>query len=217
MSRGVMLLTKVFISHSQRDSELVDTIISFLENIDIDPIVEEFKPEEEKHHVLYEEIRRSIKSCDAVFLFLTDEVMMTEHTKNWVIFEDGLALGTEKQVFLFERAGKPLKYPVPYLTDYMIFEEDSAQDILKMQKISKQLKSYFSIEEKRTLPRGFEREGGLVYIPYLVLKMKMKGKSLKKLGVPKVDCPNCGISFNYYSPSQKIFKCPACRGSYIKI
>lgn len=210
-------MTNVFISHSKRDSELVNIIIHALRNIEVNPIVEEFIPDQEKHPIPYEEIRRNIKSCNALFLFLTDKVMMTEHTKNWVIFEDGLALGTEKQVVLFERAGVPLEYPVPYFTDYMLFDKNSMQDILKIQNISKRLRNYFSIEEKRTLPPEFQGEGALLYVPYLFFKKRMKGKILKKLGVPKVDCPECKISFNYYSPAVRVFECPACRGSNIEI
>lgn len=184
--------------------------------MDITPIIEEFIPEQEKKPILYEEIRRNIKSSNAVFLFLTDNIMMTEHTKNWVIFEDGVAAASGKQLLLFEREGVPLTYPVPYLTDYMIFDKKSIEDLLKIQSIARKLKGYFSVEETEP-PGSFLSEPGyiLVWGIFTLFKVKRKRKTLKNLKILRVKCQKCNISFYYHSPKHSPFKCPACKGEEI--
>ena len=147
--------------------------------------------------------------------------MMTEHTKNWVIFEDGVAAATGKQLFLFERKGIPLKYPVPYLTDYMIFDEKNIMDLLKIQTISKQFKKYFSVKESEALippsPIPFDSFGAIVWSIYTIFKILRKERITKKLGLFKIKCPRCESSFYYHSPQHTSFRCPSCRGKKLYV
>ena len=212
-------MTTVFISHSRRDRELIKSITSALTNVDITPIIEEFIPEKKKEPVPYKEIRKKIRFSNAVFLFLTDNIMMTEHTKNWIIFEDGIAAASGKQLFLFERKGIPLEYPVPYLTDYMIFDKKSMKDLLRIQSISKRLKSYFSVEEglltSTSIP--YDSAGMVLWGLYSIFKISRKSKVLKQLGLVRVECPRCKVGFYYYSPKHSPFLCPACRGAKLHL
>jgi len=216
-------LSKVFISHSKREKKLINEIQSALDNIGITPIIEEFIDAEKKQPIPWKEILGNVRSSKAVYLFLTDEVVETEYTKNWVIFEDGLASALGKQLFLFEREGIPLKYPIPYVTDYMIFEKERTEDILTIQKISKHLKKYFSVEETliTNFPLGHpvydSMSNMFLYSLYYSLKTRGKRKKLKALGVKKVKCPKCNTSFYYYSPEKSPFSCPSCRSGRIEV
>jgi len=187
-----------------------------LENIDVKPIIEEFVPEKKKEPVPYREIRKNIASSDAVFLFLTDNIMMTEHTKNWVIFEDGIAAASRKQLFLFERKGIPLKYPVPYVTDYAIFDESDIKDILKIQELSKRLKKFFSAEENASYvpPSEVAHDAGsaILWAMRSFFRVRAKKKLLQQFGVFKLKCPICKVEFYYHTPEHSPFICPACRG-----
>jgi len=105
-------------------------------NLGHTPIIEEFIPEELKEPIPYEEIRKNIQLSNAVFLFLTDEIVRTEYTRNWVIYEVGLASERQIPLFVFERKGFPIPYPIPYVTDFMLFDPHSIDDLLNYSKIS---------------------------------------------------------------------------------
>lgn len=205
-------MATIFISHSRRDKELVTAMAKVLRNIGHNPIIEEFIPEEEKESVPYEEIRKNVGVSDYVFLFLTDNIVTTEYTHNWVAFEVGLAASARKRLFAFERAGIPVPYPIPYLTDYMIFAADSTSDILDIQALSKKLAE---------IPKGVVGAGigALLGLPFGPIGLILGGLAGGVLGasaseqILKVQCPHCGVSFNYYSPQYYKFSCPACRGN----
>ena len=203
-------MANIFISHSKRDKELVITIEKTLKNIGHTPIIEEFIPEENMELIPYEEIRKNVDMSDYVFLFLTDNIVKTNFTHNWVSFEVGVAANAMKRLFVFERLGVPVPYPIPYLTDYMVFDEDDIDDILNIQLLSKKLKDI----PKTVKGAGI---GALIGIPFGPLGI-IVGSSVGYLfgthsqkQITKVDCPKCRISFNYHSLKYAKFSCPACR------
>lgn len=116
-----------------------------------------------------------------------------------------------------------MKYPVPYVTDYMIFDQKRTLDILSIQKISRDNKKYYSSEETliTSFPLGhpvYDSIGAIFfYSLYYFLKTKGKRKKLKSMGIPKVRCPDCTASFYYYSLEKRHFICPSCRRGVIEI
>lgn len=203
-------MANIFISHSRRDEDLVTAMAKILRNIGHDPIIEEFIPEEEKEPVPYEEIRKNVSVSNFVFLFLTDNIVATEYTHNWVAFEVGLTASAQKRLFVFERAGVPVPYPIPYLTDYMIFDAASTNDLLNIQTLSKKLAEI----PKDVVGAGM---GALLGLPFGPIGLILGGLAGGVLGasaseeILKVQCPHCSVSFNYYSPQYYKFSCPACR------
>lgn len=203
-------MATIFISHSKRDEELVNTMAKVLRNIGHTPIIEEYIPGEQKVPIPYEEIRRNVNMSEYVFMFLTDNVVLTEYTKNWIMFEDGLAANGDKRLFVFERSGIPIPYPIPYLTDYMIFDADSTSDILDIQALAKKLGQ---------IPTGVVGAGigALLGLPFGPIGLILGGLGGGILGasaqeqIPRATCKFCGISFNYYSPHFYRFQCPSCR------
>lgn len=203
-------MANVFISHSRRDEELVAVISKALINIGHNPIVEEFIPEEKKESVPYEEIMKNVGLSNYIFLLLTDNILATGYTRNWVTFEVGLAARDRKRVFVFERTGVPIPYPIPYLTDYTVFDADSTNDILSIQGLAKKLNE---------LPKRFVGAGAglLVGAPFGPLGLIIGGLGGLLLGasaeeqILKVQCHHCKVSFNYYSAQYNVFLCPACR------
>ena len=201
---------KFFISHSKRDKELVNAMAKVLRNIKHDPIIEELIPEEEKENVPYEEIRKNVNQSDHVFLFLTDNIVLTEYTRNWVSFEVGLTASEHKKLLVFERSGVPVPYPIPYLTDYMIFDEDNTSDILDIQNLATKLNEL----SKTTIGAGIGASLGFVFGPMGLILGGLGGALLGAKAeeeIPKVKCPFCGVSYFYHSPHHTSFNCPACR------
>lgn len=135
----------IFISHSKRDKKLVNNIRIIIENIGHKPIIMEMpdtiaiqKP------IPYDEIRSNVQASDAVLVFITSEVVKTEYTKSWVNFEITTASAYSKPVFVFEHIEDihqlaNLPYLIPYITDYMIFDKESSEDLLKAQKHVKEI------------------------------------------------------------------------------
>ena len=202
------LLATIFISHSKKDEELVLTVKKILENMGHTPIIEEFMSAEERAPVPHEEIRRNVEKSGFLFLFLTDNIVATPHTRNWVSYEVGLAAAHSKKLFVFERLGVPIPFPIPYLTDYALFNPDKTEDILALQGLTKNLGKF---------PRDLLAAGGLAMIgsvfgPIGVIMGAGIGYAIgpKLPKPPTAECNRCNTKFNYYS-THKSFDCPACR------
>lgn len=202
----------VFISHSKRDRALVRKIHSLLTNIGYEAIIEEFIPSETKQPIPYMEIRNNLQKSSFVFLFLTDNVVLTEYTKNWVMFEVSQAASFQKRLFVFEQKDMPIPYPIPYLTDYMIFD-DTTESYLLIQQIAK--KAGPSIPPN-LITAGLGVLLGLPFGPIGPILGGLGGlilgpRDADTMNIPRITCPYCGIQFNYYSPYIQDFACPSCR------
>lgn len=210
-------MATIFISHSKKDAALVGNIKDILKNIGHVPIIEEFIPEDAKKPFPWEEIQSNILISDVLFLFLTDNIVSSIYTQNWVLFEIGSAAAGKKPVYVFERQGIPVLYPIPYITDYMIFDEQSVADIIGIQKVAKNLTTQ--------IPKGWIGAGagalaGTVFGPIGTLVGAIAGGLIGhgadaqgEPNIQKITCPhdNCRAQFRYYSPNILKFRCPACR------
>ncbi len=130
-------MAKVFISHSSQDVELVSNVASMLKNIGDEPLIMEYAPKGDETAPPYARIREYMRAADHVMLFKTDNAIRTDYTRNWIIFEVGLAAELNKRLFVLEGKGPPIEFPIPYLTDYMVLEPDRVADILRLQTVAK--------------------------------------------------------------------------------
>ncbi len=201
-------MATIFISHSRKDEELVRAVKKALENVGHTPVIEELIPTEEQEAVPYEEIQTNVKESEFLFLFLTDNVVATEFTQNWVCHEAGLAAAYSKRLFVFERAGTPIKFPIPYLTDYALFDPEDPEDILGLQNLAKDLGKL----RRDLLTAGGGAALGATLGP-VGMVLGAVGGYLIGPKPPKpltVKCDHCNVGFNYYS-IEKAFRCPSCR------
>jgi len=210
-------LANIFISHSGKDASLIASVHQILVNVGHTPIIEEFIPESEKLPIPHDEIQRNVSVSDAIFLFLTDNVLATDYTRNWVVFEVGLARQASKRVFVFERQGVPIPYPIPYVTDYMIFDPQSISDLLTIQTIAKELVGKIPAA---LIGAGAGAFLGAAFGPLGfaigAITLGLAGHSADvqaEARIPVVECPyqNCHVRFRYYSPNVTSFNCPTCR------
>ena len=207
-----MMMTIIFISHSKRDEQLVQNIQTILINVGHTPIIEEFIPESMKEPIPNEEIRKNVQQSDAVFLFLTDEIVRTKYTENWVIYEVGLASDRQIPVFVFERKGFPIHYPIPYITDYMVFDPYSIKDALNIQTLAKDMGKL----PADWITAGFGALIGSIFGPLGIAIGAVGGWLLGPKGGPpipeiRIACPHCRTEYNYWSPNIISFSCPICR------
>ena len=202
-------MATIFISHSKKDKDLVVSVKKILENIGHTPIIEEFIPQEKQQVIPYEEIRSNVNNSSFVFLFLTDSIVETEYTKNWVIYEVGVASNASIRVFVFERIGTPIHYPIPYFTDFALFNPDRTDDMLEIQKLAKNLGKI----RRELLTAGAGAAVGSLFGPLGLVLGAIGGYVFgpKQEKPPRVTCPHCNVTFNYYSLRIKDFDCPSCR------
>lgn len=203
-------MATIFISHSKKDEKLVLITKKMLKNMGHTPIIEELVPAEKQKPVPHEEIRSNVEKSEFLFLFLTDNVVATEYTKNWVIHESALASADSKKVFVFERVGTPIKFPIPYLTDYALFNPDSTGDILALQNLAKDLGKF----RRDILTAGGGMMLGSVFGPIGIAFGAVLGYMVgpKQSKPPTVKCGYCNVQFNYHS-KPRTFSCPSCRQS----
>ena len=215
-------MSTVFISHSKRDSNLVIRIKQILINVGHTSVLEEFIPESNKKPIPYDEIRTQVSDSDVVFLFLTDNVVATEYTKNWVLFEVGIASSMKKPLYIFERQGVPVQYPIPYFTDYMLFDQNSIDSLLEIQTIAKTHVGKAPVGTASGVIGG--AAVGAIAGPAGALVGAILGGLIgygadtnSSPNIQTIICPykTCKISFRYHSTRITKFMCPACRHEII--
>lgn len=224
--RGVKNVRKrstktVFISHSKKDAELVEIINHNFRSVGVTPLFMEFTPESEPPH---KKIEERVKLSSAVFLFLTQNVFSSEYTKNWISFEVGLAKANNKPVYVMEDLNNKVNFPIPYLTDYVLYEPTNVESWTDLQKIVGKLKQ--TLEDKNRLLLGLA--GGAILGGLADSQDQVRGAILGGIGgavlggilnaltsttsvdFTRTKCTKCGIEFNLHSKVRQ-FPCPSCR------
>lgn len=150
-----------------------------------------------------------------MMLFKTDNAIRSDYTKNWIIFEVGLAAALNKRLLVFERKGPPIQFPIPYVTDYMIFDPGNVADFLKLQSIAKGVKEAFTQEKGKA---GGSLGWIWVFYPQAVLFLGVSaviaaiGAGVKGAlhGPINIGCPHCHSNYQYYAGILDRFRCPVC-------
>lgn len=215
-------MVNVFISHSKEDKELVGIIDQNFRSVGVTPLFMEFTPESEPPP--YKKIEGNIDISSAVFLFLTQNVKFSDYTQNWILFEVGLAKKSNKPLFIMEDVNNKVHFPVPYLTDYVLYEPTKIQDWQEIQKILRKLKLDTENKELlRNLAIGGAIIGGITDEKDRIRGVLVGGfagsvlggiicalKEPIQLNPIRVRCFKCKIEFNLYSRFRE-FPCPSCR------
>ncbi|MBA7501459.1 hypothetical protein ES706_00029 [subsurface metagenome] len=214
-------MTSIFISHSQKDVET----LNYFNNLFGGTLIKAIRAEFERYErPPWTAIKNWVNESSAVFLLLGPNLRGSIFTSNWVSFEVGLACQARKSVWIFEQVKEPVDFPVPYLTNYMLYDPASRVSFERIQEI---VQSYDSTPQlagaalgallgaafvavvagkKGTIPGAFI--GGVI------------GASLTRktsYGI-QIKCPHddCGISFMLHTKVDN-FLCPTCRRAiYIK-
>jgi hypothetical protein len=136
----------------------------------------------------WQDIRNAVDTSEAVFLLLGPNVRRTIHTQNWIAFEVGLSCAFRKDVWIFEQAGANIKFPIPYLTDYLMYN----------------LEDRTNFDYVRCIIEGYGR-------PQVVLPLNVDQRTKRKIpqGLP-IDCPSCHSKYFLHNVV-KTFHCPSCR------
>jgi len=199
-------MDKVFISHSSRDVETVNKIQRALGNAGITPLLAEF---EQNTIPPYEKIDRMMNEAQSVFLLLTENVKFSDYTQNWISYEVGLARGLGKDVCVFQKQGSYIIFPIPYLTDFFLYNPLYAKTWEELKKKTSNL------SPSHVLGRAIVAELlGCTSAPHGIIISALTSISItedkkKIFPIKRLVCHVCGIRFNYYG-EERYFNCPSC-------
>ena len=179
---------QIFVSHSQYDKGIRSSFDTVFARTGVKSVCMEF--EQLYQLPAWQPIKSEIKASETVFLLLGPNIRSSIHTQNWVAFEVGLACSFGKDVWVFEQSGSAMEFPIPYLTDYMIYDLEDPQHFDYVRKI---IETYAN--PSYIFPVGID--------------------SRTKRGIPKglpFACPydNCHAIYSMHTDISD-FLCPSCR------
>lgn len=201
-------MANIFISHSKRDNAAVEAFCNVFARTRHRAFLAEF----EAYAVPpWAQIRNWVQQSSALFVLLSPYLQTTPYTQNWVSYEVGLACALNKPVWVYEHWNEPVAFPVPYLTDYVIYNPASQEDLNAI----RQLVGVYDLGPTLAVAAlgallGAVLSGGLgagvgAILGGAVGQRKPPGTAVR--------CPNtlCGIRFRIYNRVEDL-RCPACRG-----
>ena len=201
---------EIFLSHSRKDLNLVDTVKKALGLLDYHTIVYEDLPENLKPGKDLDNIRNLISQSQLVFLFLTNNVVSLKHTLTWVQYEDHVASMYNKPVIVFQEQlpVSTTSFPILYFTDVISWTGLTA-DPMKIQEIAKSFSSSGAVV--RAVAGGAI---GAIFGPIGALLGALVGLASTPQNplqnIPTVTCPNCKYTFRYWGNENTLFYCPNC-------
>jgi len=178
-------MTQIFVSHSKRDKDIRKSFNEVSGIAGVKPVCMEF---EKMGSPEWQYIRNEVNTSEAVFLLLGPKVRSSIHTQNWIAFEVGLSCAFRKDVWVLEQAGANIKFPIPYLTDYLMYN----------------LEDRTNFDYVRSVIEGYGRSE-----PAMPLNADRRTKRKIPQGL-LVDCPSCHSKYNFHN-IVKHFHCPSCR------
>ena len=104
-----------------------------------------------------------------------------QFTHNWISFEAGAAASCLKPVWVFEEFSDSIKFPIPFVTDYVNYNIDN-------------------VEHLRFLSQLFKQE----------IQYPTRAKSIKPHSKIQCPYEDCNAICNYWNDHDK-FNCPVCR------
>jgi len=214
-------MSQIFVSHSAKDKGTVDFFSNAFAGTKVRAVFEEFEK------ILTGEITPSkvitdIESSKAIFVILSENVQNIPHTRDWVLWETGVA--TNRDIWVFE------PYPlfgtisvvIPCLRHYVIFGINGPW----LGYIRRIIESY---DDSHTLPTVLitsamgagigaaliekDKAGGAVLggIGGTIAGLAMSDKSKERPVGLNVVCASCRSSYNIHIPDGlNRFRCPVC-------
>lgn len=115
-------MVRIFIAHSSKDDWLINTIVSNLKLIPVEPYLA--KVEDPTPYPLPQKIDNAIETSQAVFVFWTSNVANNQDTRDVVNWEISAAYHKKprKDIYVFAEKGVPVPMMVEYTTVYATFD-----------------------------------------------------------------------------------------------
>lgn len=209
-------MAQIFISHSEKDKDLRNFFSNAFAGTKVKAVFEEF----EKiltGKVTSKQIGEDIENSKAVFVVLSESIEVIPHTRDWVVWETGVA--KNRDIWVFEpylQLGK-ISVVTPYLKHYAVFNMND----FWLGYIRRIIESY---DDSHVLPTllvttgigGLLGKGEGAALGALT-GLAISDRSQKRPTGVGVVCLKCSSSYNVHIPQGiNIFRCPICN-SVLKI
>ena len=206
-------MADIFISHSRKDAEAINAFCQVFARTTIRAVFEEFE-----NYVVppWVKIKNDVQRSSAVFLLLSPYLSETAYTQNWVSYEVGLASALNRPVWVYERWQNPAHFPVPYLTDYVVYDPQSREHL---DAVIRLVESYDPGPSLAGLVLGAliggAISGGAAAAAGALIGGAGAAALQRRASGSSVRCPhqNCGIQFRIYNQISQL-QCPACRQTF---
>jgi hypothetical protein len=203
-------MAQIFISRSGRDKNLVDFFSNILAGTKVKGIFEEF----EKIlacKITSAQVASDIENSNAVFVILSQNVQNIPHTRDWVVWEAGVA--KNKDIWIFEplRQFGSISVITPYLKHYIIFEINNPY-LGYIRKVVE------SSDDSHVLPTLLVTTGigallgkGEGAVVGALGGLAISDKSKDRPAGIEIRCFSCSSSYNVHIPQgTNTFRCPVC-------
>jgi len=216
-------MAQVFVSHSKLDSDLLNFFSNAFFNTGVMPLFEEFEGIL-TGAVTPSKVIGDIESSKAVFVVLSQNVHGIPHTRDWVVWETGVA--NNRDIWVFEPYSQlgSISVVIPYLRHYVIYDTrnewlgyirkiigsyDDSHLLPTMLKWGSAGAGLGAVLDERDRVEGATIGGlGAAFLGGLVAR---KAKSEERPMGIDVMCINCHSSFGLHIPEgMNSFRCPVC-------
>ena len=119
--KGESRMAQIFVSHSQRDKDIIRFFLEAFAGAKVKPHLEELE-KEPPTGVTAAKIEQDIQSSNAVFVLLSEKVESLKHTRDWVSWECGTAKNKDIWVFEPSESLGRISVIIPRLSQYLVFE-----------------------------------------------------------------------------------------------
>lgn len=182
---------QIFLSHSRRDTEIVQYFVDKFNDTGIKPVLMEFEKWSRNRRPNWLWIKDEIKESKALFLLLSKNITKKQQTQNWVSFEVGLASMCNPPLPVFAFEEERVFFPIPYLSHYFdqsfstktgLFAKDFSETLLNV----------------------------LIHVTYeSFIDAVIKDPSIGLSQDETIECSNCFLRFHYWGEKDYI-NCPCC-------
>lgn len=207
-------MAQIFVSHSSRDTDLVDYFSRLAARSQVRLVFEEIE-KLVSSSISAERIRCDIAASGALFLLLSRHVENIPHTRDWVLWESGVA--HNKDIWVFEplRDAGFVSVVTPYLRHYVLFEPSD----LHFPYLANVVESYDDSQMLGTMlattgiGAAFGGPGALIGA---IAGAALANKSGRRPPGLQVTCPNCQSSYAAHLPQgTTAFRCPVCNTTLV--
>ena len=201
---------RVFLSHSRKDSGLVERTQEALNIVDSVAFALEDLPGNRTIPDTRNIIEREITQSEMVFLLLTPNATATAYTRSWIEHEVSCASTRRKKLVVFQEPGKNPNWPVTYWTDLVVLSDEQGRRPVQMQNVVKVLRP-------SAAPAGGAVGGaaiGAIFGPVGVVIGALIGAGTGAATIPNrpptIGCKKCSSKFRFWNPPNTEFYCPHC-------
>lgn len=209
-------MSQIFISHSQKDQPLKDFIANAFAITKVKAVFEEYE-KILNGTVTADKIAGDIENSQAVFVLLSDNVQNIPHTRDWVVWETGIA--KNKDIWVFEpyfQSGK-ISVVTPYLKHYVVYSTHDSW----LAYIRQIIESYDDSHVLSTMLLAggagamlAEKNKGPAALLGALAGVLLSDKSGERPSGNTIMCNNCFSSYSIHLPiSVDTFRCPVCNSA----